>query len=73
MNVSDINNIHQFYEFADVWYQRTHRLREIWQNEDENVYKRVKAFLLYIEMYKRMMKLFQIAIRISQPIFPKKY
>lgn len=71
MKIENINTRTEFYKFADVWYQRTHRLREIWQDENETSIRKEKAFYLWDVMYKRVMKLVQVAIKINQPKPPK--
>ena len=71
MKIDNIKTREEFYDFADVWYQRTHKLREIWQDETQATVKREKAYLLFRVMLKRVMKLAQIAIKINKPL-PKK-
>lgn len=71
MKIDNIKTRQEFYDFADVWYQRTHKLREIWQDETQATVKREKAYLLFKVMLQRVMKLTQVAIKISQPL-PRK-
>ena len=71
MRVENIKTRQEFYEFADIWYQRTHKLREIWQDKNQTTIKREKAYLLFKVMLKRVMQLAQVAIKINQPL-PKK-
>ena len=68
MRIEDIKTRQEFYEFADVWYQRTHKLREIWQDETQAKVKREKSYLLFKVMMQRVMKLTQVAIRINKPL-----
>ena len=65
MKIKDIKTEKQFYEFADVWYQRVHKLRRIFENKEEAKEKRDKAQKLYLIMFIRVMELFNIAKRIN--------
>ena len=65
MKIYNIKTRQEFYDFADVWYQRTHKLREIWQDEKQAKAKREKAYLLFKAMLQRVMKLTQVAIKIE--------
>jgi uncharacterized protein YhaN len=67
MKITNIKTSEEFYEFADIWYQRTHNLRRIWQNENETEKRRAKAFMLWLRMHNRVMKLVPLAIRINNP------
>jgi len=64
----DIKTKEQFYNFADVWYQRTHKLIRVCQDENIDLVKREKACLLFNIMLKRVMKLTQVANKINQPL-----
>jgi len=66
MKLESIKTKAEFYEFADIQYQRLHVLRCIWQDENELLEKRKKAFRLWGVMFKRLLKLNQIAIKLSQ-------
>ena len=68
MKHSDIKTQEQFYEMADVHYQRTIKLREVWQNENETVERRLKAQNLFVISSLIVIKLSQIAIKFSQPM-----
>ena len=70
MRLETIKTKTEFYEFADIWYQRTHALRHIWQGKNKSIEKKVKAFRLWGIMFKRVLVLNQIAIKINQVIFP---
>lgn len=71
MNIKDIKTQKQFYEFADVWYQRVHKLRAVWQDESKPIAQRGKAYALFQIMVSRVLKLHSIAIKLSQPIQKK--
>jgi len=71
MKIENIKTITEFYEFADIWHQRSHRLREVWQNIINTDEQRAKAFTLWLIMYDRVMKLFAIATRTNQVKPPK--
>lgn len=66
MRAKDIKTQSDFYKFADIWYQRAHTLREVWQNEEETDKRRAKAFKLWAVMLNRVMKIASIAVKISQ-------
>ena len=68
MRLKDIKTEKDFWEFSDNWYQRTHRLREVWQNPREEESRKAKAFKLWLIMYDRVMKLVPIATKISTHI-----
>ncbi len=59
-----------FWEFADIWYQRAHKLREVWQNDVLPEAKREKAFRLWLVMFQRVQKLLPHAIKLSTPKIP---
>jgi hypothetical protein len=57
MKLSDVNTLDDFFEFGDIWYQRAHGLRVIWQDENETKETRVKAFKLWLIMYDRVINI----------------
>lgn len=65
--IKELKTRDEFIKFADVWYQRTHKLRKVWQDENETNERRVKGLKLCAEMYLRVMYLADIAIKINQP------
>ena len=67
MKLENIKTRAEFYEFADIWYQRAHKLRDVWQNKKETKERRARALKLWIIMYQRINKLIQIAIKLNQP------
>ena len=71
MKLENIKTRTEFYEFADIWYQRVHRLLEVWQDENETAERKEKAFRLWDIMKNRVLKLTQIAIKINQDKLPK--
>lgn len=66
MKLSDIKSYNQFVEVADIWYQRIHKIREVWQDESTPQEKRVKAFKLWCRLYPIVMNSFHIAQKLSQ-------
>lgn len=68
MKLSSIKTRQGFYDFADIWYQRAHNLRRIWQSEDESVMRRFRAFVLWQEMLRRVQLLKDAAILINQHV-----
>ena len=56
---------------AENWYQRTHKLRIIWQKEANDEEKRAKAFLLFIQMMHRTLKIGNIITKTKMPKAPK--
>lgn len=68
MKIKDEN---EFWEFADNWYHRTHRLREVWQDVNESQCRRLKAFELWNVMYSRVMRLHSIAVNLIPKFDPK--
>jgi threonyl-tRNA synthetase len=71
MNIKDIKTKAEFWEVAEMWYKRTHKLREIWQDYGVSDKRKVKAFYLWNIMVKRMLKVNQVAIEINTPKAPK--
>jgi hypothetical protein len=63
----------EFWELAETWYQRTHRLREITEKENETPERKKKALKLYLIMVDRMMKVSSMAIKIRTPKAPINY
>ena len=70
MNIKNIKTKNEFYEFADIWYQRTKNLAMIWMDNDIDEIKKARALILWNIMRIRIMKLTQIAIQISTPKAP---
>ena len=66
MKIENIKTRTEFYEFADIWYQRVHKLWGVWQNIKETKERRAKAFTLWLIMYDRVMRLVPIATKINQ-------
>ena len=62
MRLRDIKTESDFFQFADVWYQRTHNLRFVWQNENESRLRRLKALYLWYIMQERVLHLKNIAL-----------
>ena len=60
-----------FMELAESWYQRTHRLREIAENETELPERKKKALKLFLIMAGRMQKIGLIACRMRLPKPPR--
>ncbi len=71
--LKEIKTEAEFYDMADIWYQRSHKLREIWQDETQTAKRKVKSYFLWLKMYNRIQNLLPTAIRISQPNPPIKY
>ncbi len=67
MKLSNIKTKTEFFEVADIWYQRTIRLMEITNDSNETLVRKCKAAYLCMIMFARMSKVSQIAIQISQP------
>jgi len=73
MNLNKITTKAEFYEFSDIWYQRAHRLREIWQDLEETKIKRDRAYKLWVIMVRRVLYLQQVALRNNQITQPKNF
>ena len=73
MKIKNIKNKVEFWEFADIWYQRSHQLREIWQNDSEPTERREKALKLWLVMYRRVMKVSRFGLTLMQAPMPKNY
>lgn len=57
MKLSDVKTLDDFFEFGDIWYQRAHDLRVIWQDENEPEETRQKAYKLWLIMYNRVVNI----------------
>lgn len=68
MKLSNIKTKSEFYEVADIWYQRAIRLTDILNSGHESVERRLKAASLWCVMLVRMKKISQLAIEISKPL-----
>ena len=66
MKLSNIKTRSQFYDMAETQYQRTIRLRDIWQDDNESIYRRTKAFALWGRMFLRMQRINTVAVKINQ-------
>jgi len=65
-----MNTQKEFWAIAEIWHQRTHRLRELAENELETPVRRSKALKLFLLMVPRMQMVAQIALRLSTPKRP---
>jgi hypothetical protein len=63
----------KFWELAENWHQRTHRLRELSQNETETPERKAKALKLFLIMLGRMQSVIQMAIRATTPKVPNNF
>jgi len=70
MNIKNIKTKTEFYEFSDIWYQRTKNLALIWMDNDIDEIKRARALLLWNIMRSRVLALSQIAFQMNQPKAP---
>jgi hypothetical protein len=68
MKLSDIKTKTQFFEVADIWYQRTNNLRDIAFDNSQPDKRRIKACSLWSIMLARMQKVSSLAIEISKPL-----
>ena len=73
MRLDSIKKRAEFYEFADIWYQRVHALRRVWQESNEPIEKKVKAFKLWGIMVGRVLELTNMAIKLNQVKPPKTF
>lgn len=48
MKLSDIKNYYQYWAVADIWYQRAKSMNSIWQNDNETMQRRIKAYAIFI-------------------------
>lgn len=62
-----------FYVLAETWYQRTHKLREVFYNENESKERRLKAGKLFFIMFQRMHNVLNESTKRSQPKMPIRY
>jgi len=65
--------ISQIEEAGDIFYQRTHKLREIWQNELLPETKRGKAARLFFIMQNRVLNIAMQIYKARMPKAPVKY
>ncbi len=66
MQFKNIKTEKQFWNLAENWYQRTHRLREIWQNSKETETRKSKALRLHLIMVHRMLTITRVATFLQQ-------
>ncbi len=62
----------QFDAIAEDWYQRTHRLREVWQSE-QNFERAMRAMNLFMEMFDRMRTVGLLYHKLHMPKPPKDF
>jgi hypothetical protein len=60
----------EFWELAENWYRRTHKLREVAENNNETPERKKKAKKLFLIMVYRMMRLKTMSIKIRTPKTP---
>lgn len=63
----------EFWELAENWYQRTHKLRLVTENENETPERRSKALKLFLIMAGRMQKVTKMATDITMPKAPTNF
>jgi hypothetical protein len=56
----------EFYNIADIWYQRSFKLKLIWNNDTELPERRLKAYKLWLRLYSRVRNCVNIAIELNQ-------
>lgn len=56
---------------GEIWYQRTQRLREYWQNQDNPEDKRGKALALWAKMVQLVLRTGWAMATANQPRFPE--
>ena len=56
----------EFWDMANNWHERTHRLREFAEDESKPYDRRRKAFYLFLDMVNRMLKITKVASYISK-------
>lgn len=66
MKLYEIKSQTELDHVMDIWYNRTIKLRDAWQDSSDYDYI-AKAFRLFMVMYLRIRMLTQIYIKISQP------
>jgi hypothetical protein len=70
MNLKEVKNLNDVYKVGDIWYQRSFKLRDIWQNPDESIIRQTKAFTLWLVLQKRIIKVTELVSKLNQ-IKPK--
>lgn len=71
MNIRNIKSESEFYEMADIWYQRAHKLREVWMGE-LGTDRSLKAYKIWLKLFVRLQHCAQTAIKFSQHPMPDK-
>jgi hypothetical protein len=64
---TDMKDLQYLEAAAENWYQRTHKLRVIWQDESKEHHIRAKAFVLFSIMSKRVLSLARIISNAKLP------
>jgi len=67
MKIKNIKTNTEFYEMADIWYQRTIELKNVATDNNRSYSERLKALKLWFIMVERVKKLINIAIELSKP------
>ena len=73
MKLKNIKTKDELNQVADIWYNRTINLRHVWQNENEESERRIKAYLLWGTMRDRIIQLLPLILRLSVPPSTKGY
>ena len=73
MKLKNIKTKYELNQVADIWYNRTINLRHVWQNENEESERRIKAYALWEIMKNRVVSLLPLILRLSVPPSTKGY
>ena len=65
MNLNKIKTQKDFYAFADIWYQRTLRLKRAYEDTAKPKEYRNKAYILWWGMRFRMQKIAEIQVQMN--------
>lgn len=63
--VRKAKKIQDLYDIGEVWYQRAHKLRLIWQNFQGDKSKAAKAFMLWQDLFDRLMLLRKVIFNLE--------
>lgn len=67
----EVKTLRDFEIIADRYYQRAHRLRAIWQNENESAERKEKAFRVWIPLLVIIPSLMATYSNLVQQAMPK--
>lgn len=67
MKLSEVKTRDQYWQVADVWYQRAKSMNRIWQNDNEPISRRIKAHAIFTHYARICLEMAHMRNKIKYP------